>query len=174
MELLGSTMENLAHIMFAAAAANLPYGKSVREDPAAAADLLCTLFINNLDAVTFIVEFAAAANQSEFLRTAYAGYRDTQRRQLANLLYGIAGDRAPTSLIGETVHWSRPGRSACRCGARSFLTEQVWADFESVMLSRLPTSRTHHQFNIGTSDAPQFNISTSNANFVDKLESVSA
>ena len=90
--------------MFAAAAANLPYGKSGGEDPAAAADLLYTLFISNLDAVTFTVEFAAAANQSEFLWTAYAGYRDAQRRQLANVLHGIAGDRALTSLIDETVH----------------------------------------------------------------------
>jgi hypothetical protein len=109
MELLDSTMENLAQTMFAAAAANLPYGKSVGEDPAAAADLLCTLFVNNLDAVTFTVEFAAAANQGEFLRKAYAGYRDTQRRQLANLLHGIAGDRTPTSLIDETVHLVETG-----------------------------------------------------------------
>lgn len=108
-KLFESTMANLAQTLFAAAAAKLPHGKSLRESLSEAADLLYTLFINNLDAVTFMVEFAAAANHNEFLRAAYISYRDTQRQELANMLRGIAGDRAPASLINETVHLVETG-----------------------------------------------------------------
>jgi hypothetical protein len=69
-----------------------------------AAGLLYTLFIDNLDAVTFMVEFAAAANHNEFLRSAYVDYPDTQRRQFAEVLRTIAGDDAPKGLIDESVH----------------------------------------------------------------------
>jgi hypothetical protein len=37
------------------------------------------------------------------LRTAYVDYRDTQRRQLAELLRTIAGDEAPQHLVDEAV-----------------------------------------------------------------------
>jgi hypothetical protein len=60
-------------------------------------------------AAFFEVEFAAAANHKEFLRTAYISYRDTQRRQLANVLRDIADERAPASLINETVHLIETG-----------------------------------------------------------------
>jgi AcrR family transcriptional regulator len=102
-KLFESTMDNLAKTLFAAAADALPQEKSVRGRMAAAADLFYTLYISNLDAVTFMVEFTAAANHDEFLRTAYVRYRDAQRRQLAFVLRAIAGDRAPADLINETV-----------------------------------------------------------------------
>jgi AcrR family transcriptional regulator len=107
--LFESTMDNLAQTLFATAAASLPQGKSVREGLAAGADLLYTLFSSNLDAVTFMVEFTAAANHNEFLRTAYVRYRDAQRRQLAFVLRAIAGDRAPAGLIDETVRLIETG-----------------------------------------------------------------
>lgn len=109
-KLFESTMHNLAQTLFAAAADQLPHGDSVRRQGLTeAADLLYTLFVSNLDAVTFNIEFAAAANHIEFLRTAYVDYRDTQRRQLADLLRGIAGDHAPNRLIDGTVHLIETG-----------------------------------------------------------------
>ncbi len=103
-KLFQAAIDDMAKTMFSAASARLtdrrPVGDSLNE----AADLVYALFIDNLDAVTFMVEFAAAANHNEFLRTAYVDYRDTQRRRLAELLRTIIGDDAPPSLIDETVH----------------------------------------------------------------------
>jgi AcrR family transcriptional regulator len=148
-KLFESTMENLAQTLFAAAAAILPHGKSVREGLAEAADLLYTLFISNLDAVTFTVEFAAAANHNEFLRTAYVKYRDTQRRQLAYVIRDIAGERAPASLIDETVHLVETGLLGMSM-QRPFISDEpsFRADFDAF-------------------------IRTVTAHFVDKLESAS-
>ncbi len=103
-KLFQAAIDDMAKNMFATASAQLTRGASVRDGLAEAAGLLYTLFIDNLDAVTFMVEFAAAANHNEFLRTAYVDYRDTQRRQFAELLRTIAGDEAPQRLIDEAVH----------------------------------------------------------------------
>ena len=103
-KLFQAAIDDMAKNMFATASAQLTHGASVRDGLAEAAGLLYTLFIDNLDAVTFMVEFAAAANHNEFLRTAYVDYRDTQRRQFAELLRTIAGDEAPQRLIDEAVH----------------------------------------------------------------------
>ena len=94
----------MAKTMFSAASARLADRMSVKDSLNEAGDLLYALFIDNLEAVTFMVEFAAAANHNEFLRTAYVDYRDTQRRRIAELLRTIVGDDAPPSLIDETVH----------------------------------------------------------------------
>ncbi|OBF90932.1 TetR family transcriptional regulator [Mycobacterium sp. 852014-52450_SCH5900713] len=102
-KLFQAAIDDMAKNMFAAAAARLSQGPSVRDGLAEAAGLLYTLFIDDLDAVTFMVEFAAAANHNEFLRTAYVDYRDTQRRQLGELLRTIAGDEAPQDSIDEAV-----------------------------------------------------------------------
>ncbi|OBG98454.1 TetR family transcriptional regulator [Mycobacterium sp. E3251] len=102
-KLFQAAIDDMARNMFAAAAARLSQATSVRDRLAEAAGLLYTLFIDDIDAVTFMVEFAAAANHNEFLRTAYVDYRDTQRRQLAELLRTIAGDAAPQHLIDEAV-----------------------------------------------------------------------
>jgi AcrR family transcriptional regulator len=102
--LFQAAIDDMARTLFATASALLSRGVSVRDDLTEAAGLLYTLFIDNLAAVTFMVEFAAAANHNEFLRTAYVDYRDTQRRQFAEVLRTIAGENAPKGLIDESVH----------------------------------------------------------------------
>lgn len=102
-KLFQAAIDDMATRMFAAASGQLPHGVSVREGLTEAAGLMYALFIDNIDAVMFMVEFAAAANHNEFLRVAYVDYRDTQRRQLAGALRGIVGDDAPQSLIDESV-----------------------------------------------------------------------
>ncbi len=102
-KLFQAAIDDMAKRMFAAASAQLPHGVSVREGLTDAAGLMYALFIDNIDAVMFMVEFAAAANHNEFLRVAYVDYRDTQRGQLAEALRGITGDAAPQRLIDESV-----------------------------------------------------------------------
>lgn len=102
-KLFQAAIDDMAKRMFATASAQLPHGVSVRDGLTQAAGLMYALFIDNLDAVTFMVEFAAAANHNEFLRIAYVDYRDTQRRQLAEALRTIAGSNAPQGLIDESV-----------------------------------------------------------------------
>jgi AcrR family transcriptional regulator len=103
-KLFQAAIDDMAKTMFSTASARLADGASVGDSLTEAGDLVYTLFIDNLDAVTFMVEFAAAANHNEFLRTAYVDYRDTQRRRIAELLRTIIGDDAPPGLVEETVH----------------------------------------------------------------------
>jgi AcrR family transcriptional regulator len=103
-KLFQAAIDDMAKSMFSAASARLADRMSVKDGLNDAADLVYALFIDNLEAVTFMVEFAAAANHNEFLRTAYVDYRDTQRRRIAELLRTIVGDDAPPSLIDQTVH----------------------------------------------------------------------
>lgn len=102
-KLFQAAIDDMAKRMFATASTQLPHGLSVHEGLTEAANLMYALFIDNLDAVTFMVEFAAAANHNEFLRTAYVDYRDTQRRQLAEALRRIVGSDAPQRLVDESV-----------------------------------------------------------------------
>jgi AcrR family transcriptional regulator len=102
-KLFQAAIGDMAKTMFATASAQLSQRPSAPNDPTEALGLLYTLFIDNLDAVTFMVEFAAAANHNEFLRTAYVDYRDTQRRQFGEMLRTIAGDDAPQGFIDESV-----------------------------------------------------------------------
>lgn len=103
-KLFQAAIDDMAKTMFSTASARLTDAVSVGDGLTKAGDLVYTLFIDNLDAVTFMVEFAAAANHNEFLRTAYVDYRDTQRGRIAELLRTIIGDDAPPGLIDETVH----------------------------------------------------------------------
>ncbi|OJZ69934.1 TetR family transcriptional regulator [Mycobacterium paraffinicum] len=102
-KLFQAAIDDMAKRMFATAATRLPHRTSVREGLTGAAGLMYALFIDNIDAVTFMVEFAAAANHNEFLRTAYVDYRDKQRRQLGEAFRRIAGDGVPQRLIDESV-----------------------------------------------------------------------
>ncbi|GAC1407035.1 MAG: hypothetical protein NVS4B6_17230 [Mycobacterium sp.] len=102
--LFQAAIDDIAKTLFATASVLLSHGLSVRDGLTEAAGLLYTLFIDNLDAVTFMVEFAAAANHNEFLRTAYVNYRETQRRQFAEVLGTIVGENVPKDLIDESVH----------------------------------------------------------------------
>jgi AcrR family transcriptional regulator len=101
--LFQAAVDDMAETLFATVSALRSHGVSVRDGLDEAAGLLYAVFIDNLDAVTFMVEFAAAANHNEFLRTAYVDYRDTQRRQFAEVLRAIAGENAPKGLIDESV-----------------------------------------------------------------------
>jgi AcrR family transcriptional regulator len=102
-KLFQAAIDEMAETAFATASAQLPQGLSVHDGLTETAGLLYTLFIDNLDAVTFMVEFAASANHNEFLWKAYVDYRDTQRRQFAEVLRTVAGDDAPQGLIDESV-----------------------------------------------------------------------
>ena len=103
-KLFRAAIDDMAETMFSTASARMADAVSVGDSLTKAGDLVYTLFIDNLDAVTFMVEFAAAANHNEFLRAAYVDYRDTQRGRIAELLRTIIGDDAPPGLIDETVH----------------------------------------------------------------------
>ncbi len=102
-KLFQAAINEIANTAFATASAQLRRGSSVHDSLTEAANLLYKLYIDNLDAVTFMVEFAAAANHNEFLWTAYVDHRDTQRRQVAEVLRTIAGDDAPQALIDESA-----------------------------------------------------------------------
>jgi AcrR family transcriptional regulator len=102
-KLFDAAINDVATKLFAEAEAQLTQAASVPDSLADAAGLLYTLFIDNLDTVTFVVEFGAAANHNDFLRTAYLAFRDAQRQQFAGLLRGITGADAPEDLIDESV-----------------------------------------------------------------------
>jgi AcrR family transcriptional regulator len=102
-KLFQAAIDDMAKTLFATASAQLSHGVSARDGLTKSAGLLYTLFIDNLDVVTFMVEFAAAANHNEFLRAAYVEYRDTQRRQFADVLRTFAGENTPKDVIDESV-----------------------------------------------------------------------
>lgn len=84
--LLESAIEEMAADMFSTGFARLPQQASVAESLDAATELLYALFVNNLRAATFMVEFAAAANHNDALKQAYLGYQETQRRNVAGFI----------------------------------------------------------------------------------------
>lgn len=94
------------------------------------------MFIDNLDTVTFVVEFGAAANHNEFLRTAYLEFRDTQRRQFAGLLRSIAGDAAPEHVIDESVRLMEVVLLGGMSMQRPFASDQerLRGDFDSFVV----------------------------------------
>lgn len=102
-KLFDAAINDVATTLFATASTQLMPTESVGDGLSDAAGLLYTLFIDNLDTVTFVVEFGAAANHNDFLRTAYLEFRDNQRRQFAALLRSITGADAPDHLIDESV-----------------------------------------------------------------------
>jgi len=63
-----------------------PQRGSVAERLDAAKELLYALFVNNLRAASFTVEFAAAANHNESLKQAYLDYQQTQRREVVHFI----------------------------------------------------------------------------------------
>jgi AcrR family transcriptional regulator len=102
-KLFDAAINDVATKLFATASTQLTQAASMPDGLADAAGLLYTLFIDNLDTVTFVVEFGAAANHNDFLRTAYLEFRDAQRQQFARLLRTITGPDAPEQLIDESV-----------------------------------------------------------------------
>jgi AcrR family transcriptional regulator len=84
--LLQSAIGQMAADIFATAANLLPRHGSVVERLDAAKELLYALFVNNLIAASFTVEFAAAANHNDSLKQAYSDHQETQRRNVARFI----------------------------------------------------------------------------------------
>ena len=84
--LFHSAIGEMAAQMFATAFDQLPQQGPVARRLDAAAELIYTLFVDNLRAATFMVEFAAAANHNDSLKKAYLDYQQTQRRNLVRFI----------------------------------------------------------------------------------------
>ena len=93
----------MAKTMFATGSAQLSHGVSARDGLNEAAGLLYTLFIDNLDAVTFHGRVRRSGQPQRVLADCVCRYRDTQRRQFGEALRTIAGADAPQGLIDESV-----------------------------------------------------------------------
>jgi AcrR family transcriptional regulator len=84
--LIQSAIGQMAADLFSTAFDQLPQQGTAAQRLDAAAELLYALFVNNLRAATFVVEFAAAANHNESLRRAYSDYQQTQRRNIVRFI----------------------------------------------------------------------------------------
>src|SRR5277367_341977 len=84
--LLQSAIGEMAAGIFSTAADQLPQRGSTAERLDAAKELLYALFVNNLLAATFMVEFAAAANHNESLKQAYLNFQQIQRRNVVRFI----------------------------------------------------------------------------------------
>jgi AcrR family transcriptional regulator len=84
--LLQSAIGEMAADIFRTAFDQLPQRGSVAERLDAAKELLYALFVNNLRAASFTVEFAAAANHNESLKQAYLDHQQTQRREVVRFI----------------------------------------------------------------------------------------
>src|SRR6201992_2078513 len=78
--LLQAAIGKMAADIFAAAAEPVPQRGAVGERHDAAKEPLYALFVNNLSAASFTVDFAAAANHNDSLKQAYSDHQETQRR----------------------------------------------------------------------------------------------
>jgi AcrR family transcriptional regulator len=88
--LIHSAIGQMAADMFSTAFDQLPQRGTAERRLDAAAELLYVLFVNNLRAAMFMVEFAAAANHNESLRRAYLDYQRTQRQSVARFIEELA------------------------------------------------------------------------------------
>jgi AcrR family transcriptional regulator len=84
--LLQSAIGEMTAGLFSMASDQLPQRGSITERLDAAAELLYVLFVNNLVAASFTVEFAAAANHNESLKQAYFNHQQTQRQQVMRFI----------------------------------------------------------------------------------------
>lgn len=84
--LFRTAISEMATTMFGETERNIAWSSSIEARLTGAMELLYSLFLNNLRVVTFMVEFAAAANHNSSLRAAYLDYRDAQRSRLVDLL----------------------------------------------------------------------------------------
>jgi AcrR family transcriptional regulator len=88
--LVQSAIGEMAAGIFSMAAEHLPPQGSAVQRLDVAKELLYALFVNNLRAATFTVEFAAAANHNQSLRQAYLDYQQIQRRNVARFIEELA------------------------------------------------------------------------------------
>lgn len=84
--LLQCAIGEMAAEMFSTAFDQLPEHGTAAERLDAAAELLYALFVNNLRAATFTVEFAAAANHNESIKRDYLEYQQIQRSNVVRFL----------------------------------------------------------------------------------------
>ena len=84
--LLQSAIGEMTAGIFSTAADQLPQRGSTAERLDVAKELLYGLFVNNLLAATFMVEFTAAANHDEPLKQAYLDFQQTQRRNVVHFI----------------------------------------------------------------------------------------
>ncbi len=84
--LLQSAIGEMTAGLFSMASDQLPQRGSITERLDVAAELTYALFVNNLVAASFTVEFAAAANHNESLKQAYFNHQQTQRRQVMRFI----------------------------------------------------------------------------------------
>ena len=87
--LLQSAIGTMTADLFSAAADLLPRQGSVVERLDVAKELLYGLFVNNVLAASFTVEFAAAANHNDSLKQAYSDHQQTQRRNVARFIENL-------------------------------------------------------------------------------------
>jgi AcrR family transcriptional regulator len=88
--LVQSAIGEMAADIFSTAADLLPQQGSVAQRLDAAKELLYTLFVNNLRAATFTVEFAAAANHNQSLKQPYLDYQQIQRQNVVRFIEELA------------------------------------------------------------------------------------
>jgi AcrR family transcriptional regulator len=88
--LVQSAIGEMAAGIFTTAAQHLPPQGSVVQRLDAAKELLYALFVDNLRAATFTVEFAAAANHNQSLRQPYLDYQQTQRKNVVRFIEELA------------------------------------------------------------------------------------
>ena len=88
--LLQSAIGEMAAGIFSTAADLLPPQGSVAQRLEAAKELVYALFVSNLRAATFTVEFAAAANHNPSLEQIYLDYQQIQRQNVVRFIEELA------------------------------------------------------------------------------------
>jgi AcrR family transcriptional regulator len=142
--LLQSAIGKMAADIFSTAFDQLPQRGSVVERLDAAKELLYALFVNNLLAASFTVEFAAAANHNESLKQAYLDYQQTQRRNVARFIEDLAPG-AETDLSSGLIETFLLGMAM----RRPFTTDQTAfrAEFDAhaqLLINHLIAQGTEH------------------------------
>jgi AcrR family transcriptional regulator len=142
--LLQTAIGEMTAGMFSTAADQLPQRGSVAERLDAARELTYALFVNNLLAASFTVEFAAAANHNESLRQAYLDHQQIQRRQVVRFIEDLAPG-AETDLSVGLVETFLLGMAM----RRPFTTDQTAfrAEFDAhaqLLINHLIARRTEH------------------------------
>jgi AcrR family transcriptional regulator len=117
--LIQSAISAMAADMFSTAADQLPQQGSAAQRLDFAAELLYTLFVNNLRAATFVVEFAAAANHNDALRQPYLAYQQIQRHNIVRFVEELA-PRAESDVSVELIETFLLGMAM----RRPFTTDQ--------------------------------------------------
>jgi AcrR family transcriptional regulator len=142
--LLQSAIGAMAAEMFSTASDQLPQRGSVAERLDAAAELMYALFVNNLRAATFTVEFAAAANHNESIKRAYLDHQQIQRRNVVRFIEELVPGAETDLSVGliETVLLGMAMR-------RPFTTDQTAfrADFDAhaqLLIDHLVGRGTEH------------------------------